>query len=134
MVRRVVGVAVGLLVIGALGLALGDRDETIPSYSSVQALGRDINARGIGCSRVYPVRGPGWADHDAANCEVGSAAVTLRAWKDVSPPPMDLGEPSRHESWVIGPNWLVAATNRLAAIQVAMVIGGDLIPEEVPRP
>jgi hypothetical protein len=29
---------------------------------------------------------------------------------------------------VVGPNWLVATTNRLAAVQVAMVIGGDLIP------
>jgi hypothetical protein len=33
---------------------------------------------------------------------------------------------------VVGPNWLVATTNRLAAIQVAMVIGGDLIPSWLP--
>ena len=110
-----------------LGLALGDQDEMISSYSSVQALGRDINAHDIGCPRLYPIRGPLFADHDALNCEVGSAAVTLHAWKDVFPPTY-LGEPSRHESWVVGPNWLVAATNRFAAVQVAMVIGGDLIP------
>jgi hypothetical protein len=131
--RRVVGVAIALGVIGVLGLAYGDRDEMISSYSSVQALGRNINAHGIGCSRVYPTRGRGWADHDAANCEVGSAAVTLHEWKGVFPPTY-LREPSRHESWVVGPNWLVAATNRFAAVQVAMVIGGDLMPEEIPRP
>jgi hypothetical protein len=127
MVRRVVGVAVGLVAIGALGLALGDGDETIPSYSSTQTLGRDIDAHGIGCSRIYPSRLRIWADHDAAGCRVGSASLTLHVWKGVSPP-VDLGEASRHVSWVIGPNWLVATTNRLAAIQVAMVIGGDLIP------
>jgi len=127
MTRRVVGVAILLVVIGVLGLVLGNRDEVISSYSSVQALGRDINAHGIGCSRLYPIRGPLFSDHDAANCEVGSAAVTLHAWKDVSPPPIDLGERSRHGSWVVGPNWLVAATNLFAAVQVAMVIGGDLI-------
>jgi hypothetical protein len=44
MVRRVVGVGVGLVVIGAVGIALGDGDETIHSYSSTQALGRDIDA------------------------------------------------------------------------------------------
>jgi len=65
------------------------------------------------------------------NCEVGSAAVTLHTWKGVSPPTY-LGEPSRHFPWVVGPNWLVATTNRLAAIQVAMVIGGDLIPSWLP--
>jgi hypothetical protein len=77
MVRRVVGVAVGLVVIGALVLALGDRDETIPPHPSTQALGRDIDAHGIGCSRIYPARFRFWPDDDAANCEVGSAAVTL---------------------------------------------------------
>jgi hypothetical protein len=131
MVRRVIGLAVGLVVIGALGLALGDRDETIPSYSSTQALGRDIDAHGIGCSRIYPSRLGTWADHDAAGCQVGSASLTLHVWKGVSPP-INLGEPSRHVSWVVGPNWLVASTNRFAAVQVAMVIGGDLIPEEIP--
>jgi hypothetical protein len=130
--RRVVGVTILLVVIGMLGIALGGRDETISSYSSVRALGRDIDAHGIGCSRVYPVCVPGWADHDAANCEIGSAAVTLHVWEKVSPPPIILGEASRHVSWVVGPNWLVATTNRLAAVQVAMVIGGNLIPEEVP--
>jgi hypothetical protein len=131
MVRRVVGVAAGLVVIGALGLALGDRDEKVPSYPSTEALGGDISAHGIGCARVYPIRGPLFADHDAVNCEVGSAMVTLHVW-GVSPPPIDLGEASRHTPWVVGPNWLVATTNRLAAIQVAMVIGGDLIPSWLP--
>ena len=131
MVRRVVGVTVGLVVIGALGLALGDRDETVASYPSTQALARDISAHGIGCARVYPIRTLFLADHDTATCEVGSATVTLNVW-GVSPPPIDLGEASRHAPWVVGPNWLVATTNRLAAIQVAMVIGGDLIPSWLP--
>jgi hypothetical protein len=127
MVRRVVGVGVGLVVIGAIGLALGDGHETIPSSSSTQALGRDIDAHGIGCSRIYPSRLGTWADHDAAGCQVGSASLTLHVWKGVSPP-ANLGEACRHVSWVVGSNWLVATTNRLAAIRVAMVIGGDLIP------
>jgi hypothetical protein len=131
MVRRIVGVAVGLGVIGALGFGLGDRGEKVPSYPSTQALGRDISAHGIGCARVYPIRTLFLADHDAANCEVGSATVTLNVW-GVSPPPIDLGEASRHAPWVVGPNWLVATTNRLAAIRVAMVIGGDLIPSWLP--
>ena len=130
MVTRVVGIGVGLVVIGAIGLALGDGNETIPSYSSTQALGRDIDAHGIGCSRIYPSRLGTWADHDAAACQVGSASLTLHVWTGVSQP-IGLGvagEASRHISWVRGPNWLVATTNRFAAIQVAMVIGGDLIP------
>ena len=130
MVTRVVGIGVGLVVIGAIGLALGDGNETIPSYSSTQALGRDIDAHGIGCSRIYPSRLGTWADHDAAGCQVGSASLTLHVWTGVSQP-IGLGvagEASRHISWVRGPNWLVATTNRFAAIQVAMVIGGDLIP------
>jgi hypothetical protein len=130
MVRRVVGIGVGLVVIGAIGLALGDGNETIPSYSSTQALGRDIDAHGIGCSRIYPSRLGTWADHDAAGCQVGSASLTLHVWTGVSQP-IGLGvagEASRHISWVRGPNRLVATTNRFAANQVAMVIGGDLIP------
>jgi hypothetical protein len=130
MVGRVVGVAVGLVVIGALGLAIGDGHETVHSYSSTQALGRDIDAHGIGCSRIYPSRLQIWADHDAAACQVGSASLTLHVWRGVSQP-VGLGvagKASRHISWVRGLNWLVATTNRLAAIQVAMVIGGDLIP------
>ena len=71
MVRRVVGVTVGLALIGALGFALGDRAERVPSYPSTQAMGRDINAHGIGCSRLFPIRGPLFADHDAVTCEVG---------------------------------------------------------------
>jgi hypothetical protein len=47
-------------------------------------------------------------------------------------PPIDLGEASRHAPCVVDPDWLVATTNRLAAIQVAMVIGGDLIPSWLP--
>jgi hypothetical protein len=125
--RRVVAVAIALVVIGALGLALGEQDEMISSYSSVQALGRDINAHGIGCSRLYPSRLQIWADHDAAGCEVGSATVTLHVWTGVSAM-TGLGEASRHTPWVVGPNWLVATTNRVAAVQVAMVTGGDLIP------
>jgi hypothetical protein len=101
MVRRVVGAAVGLLVVFALGLAFDDQDETTPSYSSTQALGRDIDAHGIGCSRIYPSRLRHWADHDAAGCQVGSASLTLHVWKGVSPP-MGLGEASRHVSWVVG--------------------------------
>ena len=110
-----------------LGLALGDRDETAPSFSSTQALAGDIDAHGIGCSRVYPNDLRIWADHDAAVCEVGSATVTLHVWKGFARP-TDLGEASRHTPWVVGTNWLVATTNRLAATQVAMVIGGDLVP------
>ena len=125
--RRVVGVAIALVVVGALGLALSDQDQSLTSYSSVRALGRDINAHGIGCSRVYPVRTLGWADHDAGTCQVGPVSVTLHTWNSVSPLKR-LGEPSRHVSWVVGPNWLVATTNRQAAVQVAMVIGGDLSP------
>ena len=134
MTRRALGVALGLVVVGVLVVSLDDQDgvPSVQSYPSVQALGQDIRAHGIGCSRVYPVRGPRplWADHDAANCEVGSAAVTLHAWKDVSPPPTYL-EKSRHESWVVGPNWLVASTNRLAAVQVALAIGGDLVLQAI---
>ena len=129
--RRVVAVAIGLGLMGVLGLALGDRDEPISSYSSTQALGRDIDAHGIGCSRIYPSRLGTWADHDAAGCQVGSATVTLHVWSGVSPPFWGLGEASRHVSWVVGPNWLVATTNRFTAVQVAMVIGGHLIPPSV---
>jgi hypothetical protein len=131
MVRRIVGVTVGLVVIGALGFALGDRDEKVPSYHSTRALGRDISAHGIGCARLYPIRTLFLPDHDVANCEVGSAAVTLHVWTGVSAM-TGLGEASRHAPWVVGPNWMVATTNRLAAIQVAMVIGGDLIPSWLP--
>ena len=94
-------------------------------------LRQDIDAHGIGCSRIYPSRLGTWADHDAAACQVGSASLTLHVWKGVSPP-INVGEASRHVAWVVGPNWLVATTNRFAAVQVAMVIGGDLIPEEIP--
>jgi hypothetical protein len=54
MVRRIVGVAVGLGVIGALGFALGDRDEKVPPYPSTQALGREINAHGIRVRSCLP--------------------------------------------------------------------------------
>jgi hypothetical protein len=129
MVRRVVGVAIGLIVIGGLGLALGNRDETIPYYFSVQAFGRDINARGIGCPRLYPAPFPGPVGHEAARCQVGSDWVTLHTFEDV-PPVDEWGKPTSRTgvTWVVGPNWLVATMHRPAAIQVAMVIGGDLIP------
>jgi hypothetical protein len=127
MVRRVVGLAVGLAFIGALGLALNGWNEAIPPYSSTRALGRDIDAHGIGCSRIYPSRLWMWRDHDAAGCQVGSASLTLHVWKGARPAG-SLGEASRHVSWVVGPNWLAATTNRLTAIKVAIVTGGDLIP------
>lgn len=129
MVRRIVGVAVGLVVVGALGLALGDRDEMISSYSSVQALGRDIYAHGIGCPRLYSAYQAGGprVGVDAATCLVGSAPITLYVYEDVSLRGQLVGEPTAR-SWVVGPNWWVVTTSRLAAVQVAMVIGGDLIP------
>lgn len=133
MIRRVIGAAIGLAIVAALGLVPDDQNKTQP-YASVGSLGGAIKAHGIGCSRIYPARFQFWPDDDAATCEVGSAAVTLHTWKNASSPPTYLGEPSRHVSWVVGPNWLVAATNRFAAVQVAMVIGGDLIPEEIPMP
>jgi hypothetical protein len=131
--RRVVGFAIALGVIGVLGVTLGDRDETISSYSSVQALGRDINAHGIGCPRVRPAGFLGPVGHEAATCQVGSATITLHTFEDV-PPLEEWGEPTPRTgvSWVVGPNWLVATMDRPAAIQVASVIGGDLIPEQVP--
>lgn len=126
--RRVIVVAIALLIVGALGPATdGGGHETTSSYTSAQALGRAINAHGIGCSRVYPSRLSIWADHDAASCQVGAASVTLHVWKGVARP-TDLGEASRHVPWVVGPNWLVATTNRRAAEQVVWAIGGDLIP------
>jgi hypothetical protein len=129
MVRRVVGVAVGLVVIGALGLTSGDRGAVVSSYSSVQALGRDINAHGIGCPRVRPARFFGPVGHEAATCQVGSATITLHTFAGV-PPVEEWGEPTPRTgvSWVVGPNWLVATMDRPAAIQVASVIGGDVIP------
>lgn len=127
MVRRVVGVAVGLVVIVALGLAPGDRDETAPSYSSTQALAGDIYAHGIGCSRVYPIDLQISADHDAALCEVGSATVTLHVWKGVARP-TNLGRrrvtPRR---WLVPTGWWRRRINSPQP-QVAAVIGGDLIP------
>ena len=102
--RRVVAVAIALGVIGVLGLALGDRDEPISSYSSAQALGRDISAHGIGCSRVYPSRLGTWADHDAAGCQVGSASLTLHVWKGVSPP-INLGEAVTSRGWLVPTGW-----------------------------
>jgi hypothetical protein len=129
MVRRFVGVTVGLVVIGALSLAPGDREGVISSYSSVQALGRDINAHGIGCPRLRPARFLGPVGHEAATCQVGSATITLHTFADV-PPLEEWGEPTPRTgvSWVVGPNWLVATMDRPAATQVASVIGGDLIP------
>jgi hypothetical protein len=132
MVRRVVGVAVGLVVVGALGLALDeqDRDQTeTQSYSSVETLAGAIKARGIGCARLSWPRGFHVPGEETALCEIGSASITLHAYED---PAMlhRLGRPSVRSgvSWVVGPNWLVATMSRPAALQVSLAIGGDLIP------
>lgn len=129
MIRRAVGVAIGLVVIGGLGLVLGDRDEMISSYSSVQALGRDINAHGNGCLRLYSAYQAGGprVGVDAATCLVGSAPITLYVYQDVSLRGQLVGEPTAR-SWVVGPNWWVVTTSRPAAIAVASATGGDLVP------
>ena len=129
MVRRVVGVAIGLVVIGALGLALGDRDETVASFPSTQALARDISAHGNGCLRLYSAYQAGGprVGVDAATCLVGSAPITLYVYQDVSLRGQLVGEPTAR-SWVVGPNWWVVTTSRRAAIAVASATGGDLIP------
>jgi len=127
MIRRVVGVAFALMVVGALGLALANGSGR-PSYSSVEALGHDIYARGIGCPRLYSAYQAGGprVGVDAATCLVGSATITLYAYEDVSVLER-LGEPSAR-SLVVGRNWLVVTMSRPVAMQVALAIGGDLIP------
>jgi hypothetical protein len=138
MVRRVVGVAVALVVVGGLGLALASGRR--PSYSSVEALGHDIHAHGIGCPRLYSAYQAGGprVGVDAATCLVGSATVTLYVYKDVALYVYKdvavlerRGEPT-YRSYVVGPNWMVVTRSRPAALQVTLAIGGDLIPEEVP--
>lgn len=127
MSRRAIGVAIGLVIVGALGLLLGDRSET-QSYSSVEALGGDIHAHGIGCPRLhsaYQAGGPR-VGVDAATCLVGSATITLYVYEDVSVLER-LGEPT-YRSYVVGPNWKVMTVSRPVGLQVALVIGGDLIP------
>jgi hypothetical protein len=131
MVRRVVGVAVGLVVIGALGLALADRYETIPPYPDPGSGTGYRRTRhrvlshlpppvfGLGRTATLRTVRSGLLRH-APHVEGRLSAADI--------PTTYLGEPSRRVSWVVGPNWLVVATNRLAAIRVAMVIGGDLIP------
>jgi hypothetical protein len=126
--RRVVGVAFALVVVGALGLALANGSGR-PSYSSVEALGHDIYAHGIGCARLhsaYQAGGPK-VGVDAATCLVGSATITLYVYEDVSVLER-LGEPT-YRSYVVGPNWMVVTRSRPAAAQVALAIGGDLIPQ-----
>ncbi len=63
---------------------------------------------------------------DAAKCLVGSATITLYAYEDVSVLER-LGGPSAR-SLVVGRNWLVMTMSRPVALQVALAIGGDLIP------
>ena len=127
MIRRVVGVAFALMVVGALGLALANGSGG-PSYSSVEALGHDIYAHGIGCPRLYSAYQAGGprVGVDAATCLVGSATITLYAYEDVSVLER-LGEPSAR-SLVVGRNWLVVTMSRPVALRVALAIGGDLIP------
>ena len=125
--RRVVAVAFALMVVGALGLALANGSGR-PSYSSVEALGDDIYAHGIGCPRLYSAyqaRGPR-VGVDGATCLIESDTITLYAYEDASVLER-LGKPSVR-SFVIGRNWLVVTMSRPAALQVALAIGGDLIP------
>jgi hypothetical protein len=62
-------------------------------------------------------------------CEIGPATVTLHTYRDASML-RRLDEPTLRSgvSWVVGPNWLVATMDRPAAAQVALAIGGKLIP------
>lgn len=128
MSRRAIGIAIGLVVVGALGLALADRNGS-RSYSSVEALGHDINAHGIGCSRIYETRAGERAGEDLAVCVVGSVTVTLHTYRDLSLlQRFDEPSPGSGVTWVVGPNWLVATVSRPAALQVSSAIGGDLVP------
>ena len=127
MIRRVVGMAVALVVVGGLGLALSSGSGR-PSYSSVEALGHDIHAHGIGCPRLYSAYQAGGprVGVDAATCLVGSATVTLYVYE--APAVLERpGEPT-YRSYVVGPNWKVVTRSRPAALQVTLAIGGDLIP------
>ena len=128
MTRRVIGAAIGLAVVAALGLALDDPNKT-QSYASVESLGGAIKAHGIGCSRLYPTRSVTRPGEDRAVCEIGPATITLHTYQDVSLL-RRFDHPSLRSgvSWVVGPNWLVATMNRPAALQVALAIGGELIP------
>jgi hypothetical protein len=128
MIPRGIGVAIGLLVVGVLGFALNDRPGSRP-YSSVEALGRDISAHGIGCPRLYSAYQAGGpkVGVDAAICLVGSATITLYVYEDVSVLER-LGEPT-YRTYVVGPNWQVVTRSRPAAAQLALAIGGDLIPQ-----
>ena len=127
MIRRVVGVAVALVVVGGLGLALSSGSGR-PSYSSVEALGHDIHAHGIGCPRLYSAYQAGGprVGVDAATCLVGSAPVTLYVYE--APAVLERPDESTYRSYVVGPNWKVVTTSRPAALQVTLAIGGVLIP------
>jgi hypothetical protein len=127
MSRRVVAVAVALVVVGGLGLALAGGSGR-PSYLSVEALGDDIHAHGIGCPRLYSAYQAGGprVGVDAATCLVGSATITLYVYEDV--PVLERHAEPTYRSYVVGPNWAVVTRSRPAALQVTLAIGGDLIP------
>jgi hypothetical protein len=99
-----------------------------PSYSSVEALGHDIHAHGIGCPRLYSAYQAGGprVGVDAATCLVGSATITLYVYEDV--PVLERHAEPTYRSYVVGPNWAVVTRSRPAALQVTLAIGGDLIP------
>jgi hypothetical protein len=126
--RRVLGVVIGLAVVGALGLVLADGSGT-QTYLSVGSLGGAIRTHAIGCARIYPTRAITQPGEDMAVCEIGPATVTLHTYRDASML-RRLDEPTFRSgvSWVVGPNWLVATMDRPAAAQVALAIGGELIP------
>lgn len=127
--RAALGAVIGLMAVGALVLAIADRNQTASAYPSVEALGRDINLRGVGCDRLYPTRSVTRVGEEMVTCLVGSDVVTLHTFNDVSLP-QELDEPSPRSgvAWVVGPNWLVATMSRPAAVRVASAIGGDVIP------
>ena len=127
--RRALGVTIAILAVAALGITIDGRKEDIV-YPTIEALQRDLHAHDIGCPRLYPT---GLLDtgamHRAESCYVGSSWVTIHTYADGSKS-RRLEEPSQRSgvSWAVGPNWLVATTDRPTAARVALAIGGDLIP------